>query len=98
MDPAVMECPSCGRLWVGYFSIAHGGFSNIEREELCGRHDAHGHSYGRSLPEWCYGTPEQVHRPDVLAAWALGGKDAAEACVNYALRDAVLQYEREHRG
>lgn len=100
----VMECPSCGRLWVG--SNIH-DFSIQERDELGGHgtlgvhapalfHDETylGHNAGFRT---CGGVPESVYRSDVQAAWILGGKEAAQGCVNRALRTAIEDYERSIR-
>lgn len=45
----------------------------------------------------CWGAPESVQRSDMQAAWILGGKEAAQGCVNRALRTAIEDYERSIR-
>lgn len=99
----VMECPNCGRLWVA-FNIHD--FSITELEELRGTWGGchapalfHGETYlGHNAGfRTCGGVPESVHRSDVQAAWMVGGKEAAQACVNRALRDSILAYEQSIR-
>lgn len=96
----VMECPTCGRLWVG---LNIGDFRKDELADIRGGCHApalfHGETYlGHNAGfKTCRGVPESVHRNDVQTAWVLGGKEAAQACVNKSLRYAIEDYERTSR-
>lgn len=101
--PLVMECPRCGRLWV---ALNLSDLSTQERDELVLLEPRTAHApalfnrtyLGRNAgTRTCWGVPESVHRSDVQAAWILGGKEAAQGCVNRALRTAIEDYERSIR-
>ncbi len=99
----VMECPTCGRLWVG----KHPGptrftenFTQRELDDMRGPHwpprPLSGEGMARQL---CYGTPESTKRDDVEAAYILGGKEPAEALWEArALGKWIEAYERRIRG
>ena len=114
IEPVVMECPRCGRLWVGLFRYGASTdrgyygrvavFTPLEEEQLSGgapHHDVRskGGSHWANRFNPCRGTPERHHRPDVMAAWHLGGKEAAEALwPARTLGIAIEEYERISRG
>lgn len=95
VDVVVMECPRCGRLWVGTYEEADTQHSFSERElhQLTG-------TYVHAVPEplivaengyrtRCQGVPESVRREEVMAAFLLAGKEAAEALADGALQRAI---------
>lgn len=92
-DVLIMECPTCGRLWVD-----HPYKFNFQRVRESPHAPAlfHGNTYleRNAGQRTCYGIPESVTRKDAEAAWTLGGQEAAELCVNRSLRDAIEDYER----
>lgn len=99
-----MECPRCGRLWVGSYEEADARHSFSERElhQLTG-------TFVHAVPEAlivaengyrtrCQGVPESVRREEVMAAFLLAGKEAAEALADGTLRrtiDASLRSNME---
>lgn len=100
-DVVVMECPRCGRLWVGSYEEADArhSFSEHEMKQLA-QVRPHAHAElglaATGQPLRCYGTPESVRRPEVIAAYQLGGKEAAEAMADSSLRRLIE--ERQARG
>lgn len=85
-----MECPWCGRLWVGNFPLGWGLAIELRNQP----HAAalfHGGIYLGYVAGFrsCYGIPERVQRADVEAAYLIGGQDAAETCVDRSLRDST---------
>lgn len=100
--PTVMECPYCGRLWVGFFLNENAGvsidgvtFTYAEENQMRGTHRAPQH---QEFPT-CYGVPMRVYRADVQAAWILGGKEAAEALWEaQTLKNSIEEYERTCNG
>ena len=109
-DVRVYECPNCGRLWVGVVGqhagsgYDGGGFTEDEYMVIEGQvSHAEPRQFwkAKSPSTWvaagCYGRPLPVHRPAIEAAYRLSGREAAEAMVDFQLRDAVLDYERMGR-
>jgi hypothetical protein len=109
VTPTIMECPRCGRLWVGVFrSHATGSLRNRqdvvfsfkdEDEMVRSPHRIAGFSRPGAQGWGCYGTPERVQHPAAEAAFILGGRAAAEALwPEKRLAKAVLAYEALTRG
>lgn len=103
-DPiTVLECPTCGRLWLLPFP---------DKRSTDGSDPSRSPHWGSDLwvaelfePDcdrvtraFCSGIPEAHYRPDVLAAYAIGGKEAALQCVTFALRNAIAEMEERKRG
>ena len=112
MEPTIFECPRCGRLWVGFPPGPHKehAFSGYVWNTLRG--DRPHAPFLRLDPEEgtaivsgfaiCHGIPESVQKKAAMVAYLLGGPPAAEACVDFALRDAIWlmeveQCERQYR-